>query len=118
MSDGWERIEMGNAHKIYHMLPNRGVTPELLEKAVAHGMFARNELEDGVTYTGHCRNASQAVWHADKGKFIYQRQKFGQTFSEDIVHPQDDEGYDVFVPVGKVEIKEPHDRTSITNNQT
>ena len=54
-------------------------------------------LETGKTYIGFCRNASEAVWLGDK--FEYMRTKFGSTFTEKINHFQNDDGYDVFVPV-------------------
>ena len=51
----------------------------------------------GKTYIGECRNASEAVWLGDK--FEYQRYKFGETFPEKINHFEDDNGYDLFVPL-------------------
>ena len=44
-----------------------------------------------------CRNASEAVW--DGEKFTYLRTKFGTTYTEFINHFEDDDGYDVFVPI-------------------
>jgi hypothetical protein len=41
------------------------------------------------------------VW--DGEKFTYQRYKFGFTFPEKINHFQDDDGYDLFVPIKKIE---------------
>lgn len=81
------------------------------------GMVPKSALVDGATYLGFCRNASEAVWHADKrrkkylvdkglaheeywvGAFTYRRTKFNDTFLEDINHPEDDDGYDLFVPM-------------------
>ena len=74
------------------------VKPEELEKAYTDGMIRKEDLKDGKSYKGHCRNASVAVWHADKVKFTYQRTKFGATFPEDINHPADDNGFDLFTP--------------------
>jgi len=58
----------------------------------------KSELVVGRTYPGYCRNASEAVWK-ENGKFEYSRHKFGHTFPEEINHYEDDDGYDVFVPV-------------------
>ena len=55
------------------------------------------KMEVGKTYIGTCRNASEAVWQGDH--FIYQRYKWGSTFPEKINHFQNDDGYDVFVPI-------------------
>lgn len=65
------------------------------------GAIPKERLEVGATYYGECRNASEAVW--DGEKFTYQRYKFGFTFPEKINHFQDDDGYDLFVPIKKVE---------------
>ena len=61
------------------------------------GGIPKNELVIGETYIGSCRNASEAVW--DGKKFTYMRTKFGNTYPETINHFQDDDGYDVFVPL-------------------
>lgn len=61
------------------------------------GAIPKDKLVIGETYIGNCRNASEAVWN---GKvFTYKRTKFGCTYDEDINHFQDDDGYDVFVPI-------------------
>ena len=65
------------------------------------GAIPKDQLEVGATYLGDCRNATEAVW--DGEKFIYQRTKFGCTFNEKINHFQDDDGYDVFTPIKKIE---------------
>lgn len=57
----------------------------------------KSELEVGKEYKGECRNASKAVW--DGKVFHYQRYKFGSTFDETINHYEEDDGYDVFVPI-------------------
>lgn len=64
---------------------------------IAHGAIPLDKLEVGKTYIGSCRNAREAVWLGDK--FEYQRYKFGFTFPEKINHFQNDDGYDVFVPI-------------------
>jgi hypothetical protein len=64
---------------------------------IKHGAIPLHKLEVGKTYIGECRNASEAVWQGDK--FEYMRTKFGSTYPEKINHFQNDDGYDVFVPV-------------------
>ncbi len=61
-------------------------------------MIAKKDLIDGAVYSGHCRNASEALWDAARNVFVYRRRKFGDEFNEDICHPDDDSVYDVFVP--------------------
>lgn len=61
-------------------------------------MIPKSELAHGEYYYGHCRNASVARWNADQGCFIYRRHKFGHVFLEEINHPEDDNGFDLFKP--------------------
>lgn len=81
-------------------IPNLGkayTDKYFVEELVKHGAIPRDQLEAGKTYIGSCRNAHEAVW--DGKEFIYKRTKFGSTFDESINHFQDDDGYDVFIPI-------------------
>lgn len=68
------------------------------------GVIKKEDLEDGAYYWGTCRNASIARW--DGKEFWYIRQKFGSTFAESINHLEDDNGYDLFIPLKKVVLGE------------
>lgn len=57
----------------------------------------KKELVKGKDYDGICRNAESALW--DGKKFLYNRYKFGYWYLEEINHFEDDDGYDVFVPM-------------------
>ena len=78
------------------------VTKELHEyvtkRYIELGAIPKNDLVVGHTYEGDCRNAHIAVWK-ENGRFEYQRTKFGYTYPEEINHFEDDNGYDVFVPI-------------------
>ena len=69
----------------------------IIPNIIRCGGIPKEELIVGETYIGDCRNASEAIW--DGEKFTYMRTKFGCTYPEDINHFQDDDGYDVFVPI-------------------
>lgn len=69
---------------------------------IEHGAIPKSELKDGATYYGVCRNADHAVWHADANVFVYDRRKWGYTYSEEINHFEDDDGYDLFIPLKEV----------------
>lgn len=77
-------------------------TPEDYEEYVVKnyircGAIPKKDLIVGKTYLGDCRNASEAIWN---GKvFIYKRNKFGFIYEEEINHFEDDDGYDLFVPL-------------------
>ena len=61
------------------------------------GAISSSELVVGKKYYGHCRNADVAVWLGDR--FEYERTKFGSTYIECINNFDNDNGYDLFVPI-------------------
>jgi hypothetical protein len=65
-------------------------------------MIEKKDLVVGSYYVGECRNAYVAKWDGDL--FWYLRTKFGDTFAESIHHPEDDDGYDLFVPIREVDM--------------
>lgn len=69
----------------------------IVPKIIRCGGIPKDKLIVGKTYIGDCRNAREAVW--DGEKFTYMRTKFGSTYPETINHFQDDDGYDLFVPL-------------------
>jgi hypothetical protein len=70
----------------------------LIEKALK-----KSELEHGEYYYGTCRNSDTARWNSKDEKFYYRRQKFGTSFIDDIRHPEDDDVFDVFIPLHKID---------------
>jgi hypothetical protein len=56
-------------------------------------------------YKGDCRNADIAIYIEELDKFIYERYKFGDVFLETIGHPDNDDGYDLFIVEGEIENK-------------
>ena len=81
------------------------MTPFYVQKLIEAGAIPKAKLIDGKTYYGNCRNADYAIWDAKRNVFVYSRNKFGDMFDEDINHFEDDNGYDLFVPI-KIENNE------------
>lgn len=80
-------------------------TPEEYEELIVKnlircGAIPKDQLEVGATYAGSCRNASEATWNGKD--FDYRRYKWGMWQDDRINHFQDDDGYDVFVPIRKL----------------
>lgn len=63
-------------------------------------------LEDGAYYRGACRNAEEARWNAEHNCFVHWRTKFKTTFLETIKHYEDEQHFDVFNAIEKIEIPE------------
>jgi len=64
-------------------------------------------------YAGFCRNAKIAKW--DGKKFLYWREKFGNTFIEEIDYWTPEGEYDEFIPVIQIGPKLPKE---INNERT
>lgn len=66
------------------------------------GVLRKEQLIDGEYYEGFCRNADVAMWDEKENCFWYMRHKFGSVFAEKINHLQDDNFYDLFIPIRRV----------------
>jgi len=64
----------------------------------------KENLEDSCYYLGICRNSRVAQWNEKENCFYYIRRKFDATFIEKINHPEDDDGYDLFIPYQKINL--------------
>lgn len=71
--------------------------PILIEK----GAIPKNDLEDGIWYIGDHRRCRIAKWNKGENRFGYIRNKFGNFFWDKCNHFQDDDGFALFVPIGK-----------------
>jgi hypothetical protein len=72
----------------------------IVKNLIRCGAIPKDKLEVGATYEGNCRNFEQARW--DGKVFWGKRYKFGEWREDKINHFQDDNGYDLFVPIKKV----------------
>lgn len=76
---------------------NKLIVPKLIEC----GAIPKRDLIIGKKYMGSCRNSSEATWNGTV--FIYERYKFGSYYNDEINHFEDDDGYDLFVPLKIIE---------------
>ena len=80
--------------------------PEHLKLLYDNGLIPKKKLKDRTYYLGHCRNSSVALWCKKSQKFFYVRWKFVSSFIDDIFHPEDDDGFDLFLPIKKIDEKD------------
>lgn len=78
------------------------VEPEIYQSAIIPnlircGAIPKKDLKVGAIYLGYCRNSSKAKWTGTE--FVYDRYKFGTWYEDSVNHFEDDDGYDVFVPI-------------------
>lgn len=69
----------------------------VIKNFIRCGAIAKKDLVIGKTYVGSCRNTEEATWLGEY--FEYNRTKFGTVFKEKINHFEDDNGFDLFVPL-------------------
>jgi hypothetical protein len=65
--------------------------------------LSKAELKDGAYYFGGHRNGDTCRWNAEDSKFYYWRDKFGSRFVETIRHPEDDDGFALFIPLKEID---------------
>jgi len=86
-----------NVTEVY---PKRDMTEADHQEYYDQGVIPKKDLQYGEAYAGTCRNASIAVW--DGQQFWYWRTKFSSTFRENINVIEDDNGYDLFLPMRQI----------------
>lgn len=69
----------------------------VIKNYIRCGAIPKDQLIIGEEYLGTCRNSNKALW--DGKEFIYQRTKFNSTYTEKINHFEEDDGYDLFIPL-------------------
>ena len=79
----------------------------VVKNLIRCGAIPKEQLEVGARYAGSCRNFSEAVWNGKE--FEGKRYKWGMWEDDTINHFQDDDGYDVFVPIKKIGDRESSD---------
>lgn len=72
-----------------------------IDKLIECGAIPKDKLEIGKYYYGKCRNSTIACW--DGNVFKYKRSKYGSYYNDKINHFQDDNKYDLFVPLYEIE---------------
>lgn len=75
----------------------------IIPNLIRCGAIPKDDLIPNHVYLGSCRNADKACWNGNV--FLYERNKFGLSYIEEINHFQDDDGYDVFVPIKEIKEK-------------
>lgn len=75
---------------------NEIVVPNLIRC----GAIPKKDLVVDNEYLGKCRNSKKAVWKGDH--FEYLRSEFGCSYIEKVNHFEDDNGYDLFIPIKKI----------------
>ena len=97
-----ELLVLLNTDKPEHLYVPKDYSKAWLQKAYSLKLFIpKKDLEDGAFYLGNCRNANIAVWNKKEEVFTYVREKYNSKFLEDINPIENDNGFDLFIPMEK-----------------
>jgi guanosine-3',5'-bis(diphosphate) 3'-pyrophosphohydrolase len=89
-----EKFDEISIYKIHLPKPiSFGMYNELYKK----GIVPKKDLIKNKYYKGKCRNATVALWNGFE--FVYMRSKYGHYYIDEVNHLEDDNGYDLFVPL-------------------
>ena len=78
-------------------LPEDEYKEIVIPNLIRCGAIPKKDLILDKEYLGACRNSSKAIWKGDH--FEYLRYKWGSSYIDSINHFEDDDGYDLFVPI-------------------
>lgn len=94
------KIDNFNEDNIGRIRLPKPIPGDLYKELYRKGIIPKKDLKKGRYYLGDCRNASVAFWNGHE--FVYMRNKFGYKFPEDINHLEDDDGFDLFIPLKEI----------------
>ena len=100
--DDW-KLNKNNLGFIYNLNINKVILQNL-------NGITKDNLKHLKHYVGICRNSTVAQWNEKEDKFIYLRYKMGKYMVDEINHPEDDDGFDLFIPLK--ELESPYDLVS------
>lgn len=67
-------------------------------------MIPKSELRDGAYYVGAHRCSKLALWDLRRNEFIYLGYSMGLYGQDTAKHPEDDDGFALFVPFRQVDV--------------
>ena len=80
------------------------------EPLYREGVLRKSQLKHGWFYIGQSRNATIARWNKTRNRFEHKRTKFTDVFTDYLDHPEDDQGFDCFLPVAGFKLVVPKRR--------
>lgn len=91
------KIEMFDEETINYIHLPKPIPYALYNELYEKGIVRKINLKKNHYYFGACRNSDVALWNGFE--FVYNRHKFGTYYIDTIKHIEDDNGYDLFIPL-------------------
>jgi len=86
-----------------HYIRSKGrLGSDELKELESMGMIPLKDLQDKSYYYGICRNTRIARWVNSANCFLYIREKHKSFHMAEINHPANDNGFDLFIPLRKI----------------
>lgn len=101
-------VEKFDAVSVYKIHLPKPIPYIIFREIYSKGVIPKSKLIKNKYYKGKCRNATVALWNGYE--FVYMRNKFGETYVETIKHPEDDDNYDLFIPIEEESNPEEHEQ--------
>lgn len=99
IKDAWKDLKPFEFNYNVPKLP-KPLTQYHIDKLIECGAIPIYKLEVGKWYYGKCRNAEKAMWNGKQ--FEYERTKFNMKYKDKINHFENDNNFDLFVPIKKL----------------
>lgn len=97
----YPNIDKFDKLSVYRIHLPEHIPAALYKELYSKGVIPKKDLQKNRYYLGKCRNASVALWNGYE--FVYMRTKFGHVSIDNINHLEDDNGYDLFIPIEQVQ---------------
>jgi len=91
------KIEKFDENTIYQIHLPQPIPYGMYNELYKKGIIPKKDLLKNHYYKGKCRNATVALWNGFE--FVHMRYKFGDFRLDSVNHLEDDNGFDLFVPL-------------------
>jgi hypothetical protein len=97
----YPKIDIFNEDNIWYIHLPKPIPGDLYIELYKKGIIPKKNLLKNHYYFGKCRNGRVAMWNGYE--FIYMRQEMNKSYHpEEINHIEDDNGFDLFIPLKEV----------------
>jgi hypothetical protein len=93
----YPEIEQFDENSIYRIKLPQPIPYAMYNELYRKGIIPKKDLKKNTYYRGKCRNAKVALWNGFE--FVHMRYKFGSFLLDSVNHLEDDDGFDLFVPL-------------------
>jgi len=98
------KIELFDKETIHCIHLPKPIPYALYNELYNKGIIRKSDLKKNHYYFGKCRNSDVALWNGFE--FVYNRYKFGSYYIDSVNNIEDDNGFDLFIPLKELKKEE------------